>query len=229
MARRSGPTAVIPRSEFEATYLDWNLYYKRSLLATSRGTQEGAKQQVSQCRERWYELLGRYHLTPPPEFAEDEQWQSDLAAITGHLHVAEWQLHGGRMADAHECLERVRWIWLDIRERNGVHWFGDELTRYHAAMEPVVAWGTGAEHGGVTSGNIEDFEVELAKLLDAWGRLAQQRPPPGNMRRFHFSMQREAAALRDLQELVADRWYPDIPEAAKQVKNAFTMLFMGFG
>jgi hypothetical protein len=205
------------------------MFYKRSLLATSSGTQEGAKVPMSQSRERWYALLNAYHEGPPPEFAEDERWQADLAAITGYLHVAEWQLHAGRMKESHESLERVRWIWLDIRERNGVRWSGDELTRYHAVMEPVVKWGTGAERGGVTAENIAEFEAEFAKLLDAWRHLAQQRPPRGNMRRFQFGMQQEAAALRELQEILADRWYPDIPEAAKQVKSAFTMLFMGFG
>ena len=112
MAGRGGPIAVVPRSEFEAAYLEWNLSHKRSLLATSRGTQEGAKQPVSQCRESWYQLLGGYYKAPPPEFADDERWQSDLATITGCLHIAEWRLHAGHMEESHETLERVRWIWL---------------------------------------------------------------------------------------------------------------------
>lgn len=229
MAGRRGPIAVVPRSEFEAAYLKWNHSCKRFLLMTSGGAQGGAKRPVSDCREQWYELLRRYHNAPPPEFADDERWQSDLATITGYLHIAEWRLHAGHMKESHEALERVRWIWLGIRERNGVRWFGDELTRYHAVMEPVVKWASGAEHGGVTPENVEDFEVELAKLLEAWRRLAQQRPPQGNMRRYSMGMRMEAHALSELDEIAAVGLYEDIPEAAKAVRSAFTMLFMGFG
>ena len=226
---RGGPTAVVPRSEFEAAYLHWNTFHKRSLMATASGTQEGAKRPMSQARERWYEFLGKYYEAPPPEFAEDAHWQSNLAAITGYHHVAEWHLHAGRMDEAHETLEQVRWVWLELRARNGVSWFGDALSRYRAVMEPVVGWGTGAEHGGVTPDNIEDFEVEVLKLLEAWRRLTQHRPPLGNMRRFSFGMQQEARALAEFEEVVAARLYDDIAEAAKEVNTAFTMLFMGFG
>ncbi len=229
MTGRGGPIAVVPRSEFEAAYLNWNLFYKRSLLATSGAAEERAKLPVSESRGQWYELLSSYYKAPPPEFADDERWQSDLATITGYLHLAEWRLHAGQMKESHEALERVRWIWLGIRERNGVRWFGDELTRYHAVMEPVVKWATGAEHGGVTPENVEDFEVELAKLLEAYRRLAKQRPPRGNMRRYSMGMQLEAHALAELDEIVAVGLYEDIPEAAKEVKSAFTMLFIGFG
>lgn len=227
--RGGGPTAVVPRSDFEAAYLHWNTFYKRSLMATRSGTQESAKRPMSHARERWYGFLAKYYQAPPPEFAEDEHWQSNLAAVTGYHHLAEWHLHGGRMKEAHEALERIRWIWLELRARNDIPWFGDALTRYHAVMEPVVRWGTGAEHGGVTADNIEDFEVEVLKLLEAWDCLLRHPPPLGNMRRFSFGMQQEARALAEFEEVVAARLYGDIAEAAKQVNTAFTMLFMGFG
>jgi hypothetical protein len=218
--------------DFDSALNAWSTFYKRSLYATSMGKQENAKRPLGKSREAWYQVLTRYYEDPPAKYAADSRWQSDLAAITGHLHLGEWLTYSGDLEAAHEALEPVRRIWMKIRERNGVRWFGDELTRYHDVMEPVVLWGTGKVHGGVTEENVEEFEAEVAALAEAWRRVEQFGPPRATgmrRRRFAVFMSRESEAIADLQQVIAERRLEEVPEAARAVKNVFRSLYMGFG
>jgi hypothetical protein len=219
-----------PATGFRGAYGSWNRYYKRALYATGMGTAERAKLPLAGCRQAWYELLGEYHASPPSEHAEDAQWSADLVTITGYVHLAEWRAHAGDLEEAHEALERVRYLWREVRERNGVRWFGDELLRFHDVMEPMVAWGTGAERGGVTPENVEEYRAEMARLLEAWTRVQGFEPKPrGPGRRLPSAMANEAKALGELWHAVRAGSYGQIPEAARAVKQGFLRLYMGSG
>ena len=224
-----------PGMSFRFDLQNWNQWYKRSLLATSHGAAERVPQPLANSREAWYSFLAYWYATPPPEYAEDTCWQADLAAITGHIHLAEWLATSGEMYSAHDTLEPVRRIWMDIRTRNGVQWFGDEITRYHDVMEPVVLWGTGQARGGVTEDNFEEFEAEVAALVEAWRDLARfrfrPRAPrgPGGQLQYRIFMTQADAAVKRLHRVVEDGWIEDIPEAAREVKATFLPLFMNFG
>ena len=226
------PRAAAPRADsFEAAYRRWSRSYRRSLLAMKKGRGEKTKLPLESSRAAWYELLDRYLATPPPEFAEDPQWHTDLATITGCLHLGEWLVYAGDRDRAHEALEPVRHIWLRIRERNGVRWFGDELTRYHDVMEPVVLWGTGETHGGVTPENVGEFGDEVAALARAWRKVKDfgYRPMARrDLRRFPRFMAREVTALSSLQAAVAARQYDQMAEASLEVRNAFLPIFIWF-
>jgi hypothetical protein len=237
-ARRARPRHFpmpIECPDFPSALQAWNTFYKRTLVVTQKGIQETALGQMAKSREAWYQIVWRYYETPPEEYADDEHWHSDLAAITGRLHIAEWMATGGDLDGAHETLEPVRWVWLGVRERNGVHWFGDELTRYHDVMEPVVLWGTGQTHGGVTEDNVEEFEAEVAKLSAAWQRVlvspyrAGRPRGRGGRQQFTIFLRRADAKMATFFSVVAERRLDEIPDAAREVKSAYLSLFMPFG
>jgi len=213
---------------FEVSYMRWNSFYKRSLLATSREA-EGTKRWLAESRELWYALLYRFFDSPPAEFADDPHWRDDLASITGYLHLAEWHAYAGDFSAAHDSLEPVRYIWMRMRERNEVAWFGDEVTHYHDVMEPLVQWGMGNARGGVTPENVAQFEEKIEELFAAWQRLGEFRYRRGNWRRLHAVKQHHREALDALQAAVSARQYQTIPDASREVRATFIGLFMGFG
>lgn len=219
--------------DFNSALGAWNTFYKRSLLATKGG--KTGERPLGDSRVAWYQVLSRYYADPPAEYAEDARWQTGLATITGHLHMAEWMAAGGDMAEAHEALEPVRRIWMDIRTRNGVRSFGDEVTRFHDVMEPVVLWGAGQTHGGVTEENIREFDAEVWALAEAWddvigfGFQPRNQRGPGGQLMFRVSMSSLDRAIRRLRLVVGDRLYEEIPEAALEVRAAFVPVFMQFG
>lgn len=231
-AERRGPRAR-KRPEltgFAGAFHTWNTFYKRALYATGMGTVEGATKPLASSREAWYALLAEHAKKPPSEFAGDPQWSQDLVTITGYLHLAEWRAHGRDLEGAHEALERVRYLWREVRERNGVRWFGDELLRFHDVMEPLVEWGTGAARGGVTPENVEEFAQEVQRMMGAFVSLRNfHQKPPWPPRRFQVAMTRQAQAIQALANTVAARDYEAIPPVAGEVKKAFLPLYMGFG
>jgi len=230
-ARGRGRIGLAPSTPFEAAYMQWNEPYKRSLLLTSRGNEERAKELVAAAQAQWFTLLDAYYLTPPAEFAEDPLWRTDLAAVTGYLQLAQWQLYSGDMGAAHDSLEPIRRLWLDLRERNEVPWFGDRLTRYHDLMEPVVMWATGAAHGGVTPDNIDEFDEQLKTLATAWGEIADaaRRLRVDNRRPLDMILRQNYDALKALDDASAEARYDDLPDAARAVRSAFIQLYMRFG
>jgi hypothetical protein len=222
-------------ADFPSALQAWNTFYKRSLVVTQRGRREPAERQLAKSREAWYQIIWRYRESPPPEYAEDARWQSDLATITGNLHIAEWLVAGGDLEGAHEALEPIRRIWMDVRQRNGIRSFGDVLTTYHDVMEPVVLWGAGQAHGGVTEENIDEFQAAAAKLLEAWQsvRSFPYRPGAprgrGGGRQFRIYMGRAEEAMEHFAVVVAERRIEEIPDASQGVKSAFLSLFIPFG
>jgi len=233
--RAQGPIMSADRRDFDSALAAWNTFYKRALYATQRGDPEIAKRPLGMSREAWYQVIARYYEEPPAEYAEDPRWQRDLAGITGHLHLAEWLVAAGDMEAAHETLEPVRQIWLEVRERNGVRHFGDELTRFHDVMDEVVLWGTGQTHGGVTDENIEEFYAKVVALDEAWQRVdrfgfyPKEQLGPGGQRQYVRFMGEAADAVEELRYTVEDRLLDEIPEAAASVKRAFVPLYMQFG
>ena len=232
---RQGPVMPADCPDFDSALAAWNAFYKRSLYATQRVYPEAAKRPLGMSHEAWYQVISRYYEGPPAEYAKDPRWRGDLAAITGHLHLAEWLVSAGDMEAAHEALEPVRQIWLEVRERNGVRHFGDELTRFHEAMEPVVLWGTGQTHGGVTDENIEEFYAKVVVLDEAWQRVTgfgfypKEQLGPGGQRQYSVFMGGAADAVEQFRYTVEDRLLDEIPEAAAAVKQTFVPLYMQFG
>jgi len=227
--RGGGPPIMAPRSDFETAYIEWNRPYKRALLDTKRGNADRAQRALARARVTWYNVLYRYWDNPPPQFAGDADWNRDLATITGYLHIAESLALAGKMYDAHDSLEPVRRLWLDMRERNEVPWFGDQLTRYHDIMEPIVVWGTGETGRYVTPDNIEEFEDAFAQLETAWREVSRAPTPPGNTRQFAMLMKEERTAVADLDQAIQTRNWGVIPEVCEELRDAFIRLFMGFG
>ena len=223
------------QSDFDSALAAWNMFYKRSLYATQGKGSETAQRPLGMSREAWYQVISRYYEEPPTEYAKDPRWQKDLAAITGHLHLGEWLLAAGDMKAAHETLEPVRHIWLGIRERNGVRHFGDELTRFHDVMDPVVLWGTGQAHGGVTDDNIEEFYAKVVALEEAWQRVVRfgfyptDRLGPGGQLQYGRFMADAENTIEQLRYTVEDRLLDEIPAATAVVRQAFVPLYMAFG
>ncbi|MBN1458389.1 MAG: hypothetical protein JXA57_02560 [Armatimonadetes bacterium] len=226
---RRRPPVAAPRSDFERAYIKWNNPYKRALLATRQANPTAAKRTLARARISWYELVYRYWEEPPVQFVGDENWHRDLATITGHLHIAESLALAGKMYAAHEALEPIRRLWLDMRERNEIPWFGDQLTRYHDVMEPVVAWGTGETGRYVTPENVGEFERAYSEVESAWQELMRAPTPPGNTRQFTMLMQQEGKAIADLRQAIETRNWGVIPEVCEELREAFVALFTGFG
>jgi hypothetical protein len=213
---------------FSTLYEAFNDNYKQALFATSEGGKERAARELAGTRIAWEMLLARYYDAPPEQFAKDHRWQADLATMTGYIEIADLQLGAGKLQQAHDALEPVRHLWLEIRQRNGIPWFGDELTRFHDVMEPVVQLAV----AGVRESSVGAFEAKLGDLSKAWRRVEEFGFAPRSMERqkqCEEMMAAETQAIANLEKATGARDYGNIGPLALAVKRAFAALYLAFG
>jgi len=225
----AGGTRFNPaKVSFSDLYQTWNDGYKQSLYLTSQADKQRSAKELTGTGIAWQMLLTGYYETPPERYQKDQQWRADLATITGYLNIAEMQVGAGKLKEAHDALEPIRRIWLRIRERNGVPWFGDELTKFHEVMEPTVQLAV----AGATQANVGELEGKIAELASAWEKVQQFDFHPASAKRQQLLaelMGSETQAVENLRNATAARDYANIKPFAQAVKRAFANLYLEFG
>jgi len=209
-------------------YQAFNDNYKQALLATHQRDKENAWSELEGTRVAWQMLVRQYYDAPPPEYRADRLWKRDLAAISTAISTAVTQAQAGDLAGAHKVLEPIRHIWLQIRERSGVRWFGDQLTKFHDVMEPAAQ----AAIAGVTDGDIADLQRQLEAVSVSWQGVLQFRHEPRSEERQKLlaeMLATETQALGNLQSAAKAKDYGNLKPLAQAVQRAFFALYLAFG
>jgi len=220
---RFNPNAV----KFSDLFGAFNESYKQALYATSLGERQAASE-LTGARVSWQMVLGSYYETPPEEYRKDEGWRRDLATITGYLQIADMQVEAGRLAEAHETLEPIRRVWVEINGRNGVRRFGDELVKFHEVMEPTVVMAL----AGVGEENIGEFEERVGELSEGWRGVEEFGFAPSSAERrarYEGMAVNVRTAVGNLARATEERDYAKLGPLAKAVKGAFAELYLAFG
>jgi hypothetical protein len=70
---------------------------------------------------------------------DDRYWSADLEEVNASIVKAGQIIDtGAQLREAHEHLEHVRQVMMHARERSGIEYFVDHLTRFHDPMEVIV-------------------------------------------------------------------------------------------
>jgi len=221
---RYDPTAP----PFSSLYNAFNDSYKQALYATQQGDEERAGSELGATRMTWQMLLTQYYRNPPESYRRDARWQGDLATITGYIEIAKMELGAKKVPEAHEALEQVRRIWMAVRQRNGVRWFSDELTRFEDVLEPVVLFVT----GGVSDSTIRNLAGKVDGMASAWQQVAAfgYRPASAERQKLLQDMiAAETQAISNLRKAVAGRDYPSLRPLVMEVRKAFAAVYLTFG
>jgi len=209
-------------------YQAFNDNYKQALLATHQRNKEKTWSELMGTRVAWQMLTRQYHDAPPSAYRKDRLWKRDLDAISTGISTAVTQAEAGDLAGAHEALEPIRHIWLQIRERNDVRWFGDQLTKFHDVMEPAVQ----AAIAGVTEENLAGFQKRVDAVSTSWqGVLGFKHDPRSKERRRLLAdmLAAETQAIGNLRSAVEARDYPNLKPLAQAVQKSYAALYLAFG
>jgi hypothetical protein len=209
-------------------YQAFNDNYKQALLATHQRDKEKAWSELAGARVAWQMLVRQHYDAPPPEYRKDQLWKRDLTTIGSDISTAVTQAQAGDLAGAHKTLEPIRRIWLEIRKRNGVRWFGDQLTLFHDVMEPAVQTAI----AGVTDGNIASFERQLDTVSTSWRNVLEFKYSPESEERRKLlaeMLATETQALANLRAAAEARDYANLKRLAQAVQAGFLALYLAFG
>lgn len=128
---------------------------------------------------------------------------------------------------AHETLEQARDILSDLRRRNNVVVFSDQMNAYHAEMERVLADGAAmlAQPGG--DARLAAVSGALAYLA---ARLASEAPQTyARNEEFVALVGALQKAVADLQQALFNDDRPAAQEALRKLKPPYAELFLKFG
>lgn len=167
----------------------------------------------------------------------DNQWQTDLDRVGKNIGIASTIVASEtELVRAHEILENVRLIFWDLRERNGIDYFLDNLTQFHGNMEAIFLAAKGKNPSSLSKKDIAVIQKSFPEAKTDWKKATTAKFHP---ELFGFSekkanmvqqlIQEESVALNNLEETLRGTNRLELIKAAGQLKPPFAKLFKLFG
>lgn len=209
-------------AQLRAAYAD----YRMALMQSNLKNREATDKAMTGFESKWTALLARYRKTPPPQFADDPDFENSVAAIDGILARAKAEFARGDLAAGHDTIEAVR-DRIDAMEiRNGRTGFSQRMNAFHHAMEEILQKSYGGLAGAGLTDAIEDGAV-LAHLTKELNRL----PPPDAAAAPDFKpmLAALADAVGQYQAALRSGEAAAIKTARGRIKPAYARLFVKFG
>jgi len=89
-----------------------------------------AKEALSAFTAAWKSISDRWASHPPPQYSEDSHFSTELAEISTIAAQASAQAKAGGLEQAHASLGQIRALLAEMRRRNGLHGFADEMDAF---------------------------------------------------------------------------------------------------
>lgn len=203
------------------------------LSLTNQEKAEPSKKAIGILKEEWGRFkAGHYNANP-----KDAKWKQDLDLVASKILQAERIILSGKnLMEAHETLEEIRYAFMATRKRNGIEYYIDHLSEFHEHMEAIVHAASDTTPASFSDKEKTFIAKECAEATRIWSR-TQQLPFDKELFRFDDRreskrqelLQKEAAALKNLQNALDSGDASQIIPAAKAVRPNYAQLYMLFG
>ena len=167
----------------------------------------------------------------------DPQWSTDFDRVDGYISDAQKIIDSGKnLHDAHEKLESIRIILMNLRTRNGIDYFIDYLTRFHEPMEKIVLAAKGKTAETFSENDLEIIRKDLPTAKYLWKQIEDNKFD-SNLFEFNASkkillkklIDDERHALNRLDTTLERQDKNKIILAAVGIKPGFARIFKLFG
>jgi hypothetical protein len=207
--------------------------YIAALAFSSQGKAVETRSAMRDLTRTWQGFRERHRAANP----QDLQWQKDFDAMERLIGKAAAIADSGRkVTDAHEALEEVRIVMMQLRARNGIEYFVDRLTAFHEPMESIVLLAKDKSPEQLAERDIARIGELLPQAEALWGQVVQAQfdaatyqLDPEAYAKARRLMQLEQQALAELRAALAAGDRARIAKAAVAIKPSFAALFMTFG
>ena len=229
---RPAVAAPMPPTYLLADMVTLDRAYIAALALTSQEKLEPSQRSMAILVPTWAAFQAKYVGANPA----DPQWRPDFDAVDGMIARADEivRTNSGLVA-AHDELEGVRITLMELRERNGLPYFVDHLTRYHEPMEAIVLAAKGKTPETLTAADLDVIRGHLPEAHAIWADVVAA---PFDATLFGFGAEKHAAlqkqvsmeanALAQLQAALDAGDTPAIIQRSMALKGVFAPLFMMF-
>lgn len=214
-------------------YASFDRAFIPPLAITQKEKVKPSKKAMKILMPAWGELKGKYYHAPTSDDAlrKDYDKIDELIAKAKKIVKSEQNL----MA-AHETLESVRYILMELRLRNNISYYPDVLTKFHEHMEEIYHSGADTTPEDLDEDDIYALKGTLQEALAVWETV---KNAPFNPAEYGFSdekarmreklMIEETAALKRLEDALAGKDKEKIIAAAEGIKPKYAAQYKLFG
>lgn len=217
---------VVDSAVFDKVYIP-------ALALTSQGEIKKSQAVMAQLKQSWhvYEKMHRQ------DFPGDDNWTNGFKDIGEWINKADAIVTSGdELVEAHNALEHVREILMQLRKKNKIDYYLDYQTAFHEPMEEIVLAAKGKSPTTFSEQDLEKMRHMIADLDARWQDVLHAKFDP---KIFVFDstqaakvkqvMEQESAAINSLKESVANSDKAAVIQRAIAIKPPFAKLYMMFG
>ena len=204
-----------------------NAPYRMALYKTNGKVVDEAQQAVVQAQQAWGKLSTQFGAKPAAPYDRDPAFAASVAEVSKVYDQALMEVNAGQLSTAHNTLERVRDLLVDMRQRNTVVVFSDHMNAYHSQMEVIQV------HGGETLAQPKGALL-LTAQTGALSYLAKQLEvqAPAELKKneeFNRLLQAVQQSVGSLEAALLNQDMAAAKEASGKLKSPYSKLFAKFG
>jgi len=203
------------------------------LAITNQEKVNPSKKAMKILMQNWEGFKAKYYDSNP----QDPGWKEDFDHIDQQIQkAAEIVKSGTNLMSAHEALEEIRIITLELRTRNKMDYYLDPLTEFHTLMEAIFHTGKDNKPEDLDQGMITDLKETVTEAQALWQKIGSM---PFDKDLYGFTDQMvgqmkgyqraETAALDKVQKAIEGGDKKAILQAAMGVKDNYAQVYKMFG
>jgi hypothetical protein len=203
------------------------------LAITNQEKVKPSRKAMKFLKQDWEAFKAKYYESNP----KDAKWKQDFDRIDRQIQEAAKIVKSGKnLMSAHEALEEIRIITLELRRRNKIDYFLDPMTEFHTLMEQIFHTGQDNSPEDLDKGMIDDLKEATAEATSLWKKIGTypfdkelygfSDAMAARMKGYHKA---ETAALTEVDKAIASGDKKAIIKASKGVKSNYAKLYKMFG
>lgn len=127
-------------ARFNLSVADAYRHYRQAIFYIRTENPAVAALELDEFVTKWTAAVDRFASAPPDSYADDPAWAGTLQDIRDRAEKGLAALDDGDLAGAREVLEPVRRVLADLRKRNGIAAFSDQIDELTAAMDILARY-----------------------------------------------------------------------------------------
>jgi len=183
--------------------------------------------------KEWSEFKAKYYDYNP----KDAQWKSDFDEADKLIREAGDVVRSGKnLFSAHETLEGIRILFMELRKRNRIDYYIDLLTEFHEHMEFIFHAGKENTPASLTDEDIKSVKITLSEAEEVWGRIKTARFDKElydfddrKVTEMQHYIDLETAALNKLKMSIQNLDKPSIIKTAMAIRPNYAKLYKMLG
>lgn len=223
------PKLLKSMAEFDKVYVP-------SLIFTDLKRQRASEISLEKLRFEWNKFHNHFYNLKFEYGVDivDKFWKEDFDRIDQLISSAEVLVKEDKLEDAYYKLEEIRSVFKELRHRNGLPYFLDNMTGFHQTMDKIIAYLRGKDE--LKNKDLKKMGKLSIEAALKWKKVAQAKID-GEIFGFDNSkieairkrISYEAESLEDFGAAVESRDEDAIFQSAQDIKPNYIVLYKAFG